>query len=109
MNQNILPKQLETFHENFVSVPGNRIAQNAVAANGIHKAAKNVYRKQNNPFGFSVELESGEITSQKASGRCWMFASLNVMRLEVMKRSSLLQMPSSTASFTAAPTASSLP
>lgn len=92
MNQSILPKQLEAFHKSFAAAPANRVAQNAVAANGIHKAARNVYRKQNNPFSFSVEVESGEITSQKASGRCWMFASLNVMRLEVMKKLNLESM-----------------
>ena len=89
MNQEILLEQLEDFGKNFNSSPANRIAQNAVAENGIHKAARNVYSRQNNPFGFSIELEAGEITNQKASGRCWMFASLNVMRMEIMKKLNL--------------------
>lgn len=35
---------------------------------------------------YSINVESGDITNQKRSGRCWMFAATNVMRLEVMKK-----------------------
>lgn len=35
---------------------------------------------------FSVELKQGSITSQEHSGRCWMFASLNTLRYELMHK-----------------------
>ena len=92
MNKSISLEQLEQFRADFAASPVNHVAQNAVTQNGIHKAAKNVYCAAKNQFGFSVEIPSGEITSQKASGRCWMFAAYNVMRLEVMKKLNLESM-----------------
>ena len=35
---------------------------------------------------FSHVIKTPEITNQKQSGRCWMFAGLNVLRVEAMKR-----------------------
>ncbi len=35
---------------------------------------------------FSVQLEENPATSQKASGRCWIFAALNTFRIEAIKR-----------------------
>ncbi|GHU60017.1 hypothetical protein FACS189444_6460 [Spirochaetia bacterium] len=38
---------------------------------------------------FSHELKTGEVTAQNSSGRCWLFAATNVLRLEVMKKCDL--------------------
>lgn len=38
------------------------------------------------PRDFSIELKQGSITNQERSGRCWMFASLNTLRYELMHR-----------------------
>ena len=35
---------------------------------------------------FSIDLHCGTATSQQASGRCWLFASMNVMREIIMKK-----------------------
>ena len=35
---------------------------------------------------FSHVVKTPDITNQKQSGRCWMFAGLNVLRVEAMKR-----------------------
>ncbi|KAF8210113.1 peptidase C1B bleomycin hydrolase [Mycena galopus ATCC 62051] len=37
-------------------------------------------------FNNQVPFKTGPITSQKSSGRCWLFASTNVFRYEVMKK-----------------------
>ncbi|KAF7361958.1 Cysteine proteinase 1, mitochondrial [Mycena venus] len=37
-------------------------------------------------FNNQVDFKTGPITSQKSSGRCWLFASTNVFRYEVMKK-----------------------
>ncbi|KAJ7262286.1 peptidase C1B bleomycin hydrolase [Mycena haematopus] len=37
-------------------------------------------------FNTQVDFKTGPITSQKSSGRCWLFASTNVFRYEVMKK-----------------------
>lgn len=36
-------------------------------------------------FTFQIEAEGKPITNQKSSGRCWLFAALNVIRLPVIK------------------------
>lgn len=37
-------------------------------------------------FNHEVEFKSGPVTNQKSSGRCWLFATTNVVRYEVMKK-----------------------
>ncbi|KAG1734739.1 peptidase C1B bleomycin hydrolase [Suillus paluster] len=40
-------------------------------------------------FNHEVEFKSGPVTNQKSSGRCWLFATTNVIRYEVMKKLNL--------------------
>ena len=89
MNREVSFFNLDAFESNFKGNKANLIAQNAVIGNGINNVAKNYYAKANNLYAFSVEVDVGKVTNQKQSGRCWMFASYNVMRLEVMKRLNL--------------------
>lgn len=37
-------------------------------------------------FNHEVEFKTGPVTNQKSSGRCWLFATTNVIRHEVMKK-----------------------
>ncbi|KAI6000615.1 peptidase C1B bleomycin hydrolase [Pisolithus albus] len=37
-------------------------------------------------FSHEVEFHTGPVTNQKSSGRCWLFATTNVIRYEVMKK-----------------------
>lgn len=37
-------------------------------------------------FNTELELKTGPVTNQKSSGRCWLFATTNVIRYEVMKK-----------------------
>ena len=62
---------------------------NSVVKNGINAAAENFAAFRETRHEFSITIETGEITNQKASGRCWMFAALNVMRLEIMEKLNL--------------------
>ncbi|WPK26843.1 hypothetical protein PUMCH_004205 [Australozyma saopauloensis] len=40
-------------------------------------------------FNTSVKVEGAPVTNQKASGRCWLFASGNVLRLHMMEKLSV--------------------
>lgn len=40
-------------------------------------------------FNTVIPSEGGPVTNQKASGRCWIFAALNVLRIPVMKAHNL--------------------
>ncbi|KAG8213686.1 peptidase C1B, bleomycin hydrolase [Butyriboletus roseoflavus] len=37
-------------------------------------------------FNTEIEFKTGPVTNQKSSGRCWLFATTNVIRYEVMKK-----------------------
>lgn len=37
-------------------------------------------------FNLRAELEGTPVTNQKSSGRCWLFATTNIIRTEVMKQ-----------------------
>lgn len=75
----------------------NKVAMHAVLANGILESCKTVSSAVENPHSFSLTIETGEMTNQKKSGRCWMFAAHNIMRLEIMKNLNLKNMELSSA------------
>ena len=89
MQSVITGEMLQGFEEKFEKDPVNRVAMNAAVKNGINASADNFRARRDTRHDFSVKVETGEITDQKSSGRCWMFAALNVMRLEVMKKLNL--------------------
>lgn len=37
-------------------------------------------------FNHSLDFKTGPVTDQKSSGRCWLFATTNVLRYHIMKR-----------------------
>lgn len=87
--QEITKELLSQYSGNFYKNKTNVVAMNSVVNNGIVKSAKNYEDKRIYNHNFSIEIQTGDITSQKQSGRCWMFAALNFMRLEVMKKLNL--------------------
>ncbi len=86
MDKNITMEELETFEKAFDKDLAKQVAMNAVTSCGVVKAATNsqVYRQDRHQY--SISLEQGKITNQKQSGRCWMFAALNIMRFAVMQK-----------------------
>lgn len=75
---------IRSFSERFEGDRNGRVAMNAVVKNGINAASEDFRTVRRTRHEFSVKIDTGEITDQQRSGRCWMFAALNVMRLEVM-------------------------
>ena len=47
------------------------------------------YRKINHNYSHVVKHEMSKVTNQKASGRCWGFAALNLMRIDFAKKYNL--------------------
>ena len=86
---NITPELLKKFESDYRAEPVNTIIAGAVAKNGIEDASFNNEVRRRHNFFFSHETKRGEITNQKKSGRCWMFASLNAARVETMKKLNL--------------------
>ena len=82
-------QQIAAFAADFESQRANLVAMNAVTANGLMASAVSRAAVENDVHEYSVSLEQGDITNQKQSGRCWMFAALNTMRYQVMKKCNL--------------------
>ena len=82
----LTPEFTAARRETFSADVAARIARNAVTASGVRSAARDPQAAALATTTFDIQLEQGEITDQKRSGRCWMFASLNTMRYRIMKK-----------------------
>ena len=89
MKQAVSFEDLQEFERSFEGNRANRVAMNAATANGVIKAATNPLVFGNVRHNFSINLEQGDITNQKQSGRCWMFSALNTMRYRIIKKLNL--------------------
>ncbi len=88
MKGNISPELLDKFRAEVAS-PVHEAVRGAVARVGIREVAIDNEAVREHRRGYSIETKMGEITSQKQSGRCWMFAALNVARVKVMEKYNL--------------------
>ncbi len=89
MAENVKAVTLEhvnSYSKHFNEQRANLLAANASVANGVLKAATSYQAQRKLQREFSVELKQGSITNQLHSGRCWMFASLNTLRYELMHK-----------------------
>ncbi|MBT1164488.1 aminopeptidase C [Bifidobacterium felsineum] len=75
---------LKEYSRAFNADRANLVAANAAVSSGVLAAATDYQGLRNLPRDFSIELKQGSITNQERSGRCWMFASLNTLRYELM-------------------------
>lgn len=83
--EHITYENLKALNDEFSKDMNSRIAMYAVMNSGVNKVSTDVEAVRRSRNEFSLNLKLGEITNQKASGRCWMFAALNVMRYDVIK------------------------
>lgn len=67
----------------------NRLMQNAVTQTTVDNVALNREVVTSTDHTFSHHLDDWEVTNQKSSGRCWMFAGLNLIRVGAMKKMKL--------------------
>lgn len=64
--------------------------QNVITQNDLSRLITNWDTFSTHTFYFNHEIEpEAKITNQKSSGRCWMFAGLNVLRIHFMKKMNL--------------------
>lgn len=89
MNKGISSEDLDKFEKSFDSSQSAQVAMNAAVNNGILDSCVDAAEVRRMQHSFSIQIEAGDICNQKQSGRCWMFAALNVMRLQIMKKLNL--------------------
>ena len=66
-----------------------KLLQNAVTNGELNEVALDREVVTSTDFTFSTLLDEWEVTSQKQSGRCWMFAAMNLFRVGAMKKMNL--------------------
>ncbi len=76
---------LKAFSDRYHTEPLHQVLSNAIQKHGINAAAMNPGRIPEIPYTFSHEITSGPITHQRQSGRCWIFAGLNTLRIPLMR------------------------
>jgi len=89
MKKNLSTKDIAKFQKSFSSDPRNRIAMNAVTQMGPADVAQNREVISRIDHTYSHFIKTPEATNQKHSGRCWLFAGLNMLRLEAMNKMNL--------------------
>ena len=75
--------------EEFDANPAYQVALNAVTQTAADDVALNRAVVTGTDFTFSHWLDEWSVTAQKSSGRCWMFAGLNLLRVGAMKKMKL--------------------
>ncbi|OFK24883.1 aminopeptidase C [Olsenella sp. HMSC062G07] len=72
--------------EAFSAERANRVARNAVTSMNVMAAARDVTKMRSYHDSFAVSIRrTGEVTYQRQSGRCWLFAAYNVARQATMR------------------------
>ena len=79
-------QDVELLRKEFDARPVNRLFQNAVTTSPITKVALDRSIVTATDRSMSHRLDKWTATSQEKSGRCWMFAGLNLLRAGVMDK-----------------------
>jgi bleomycin hydrolase len=79
-------KMIEEIQGSFRPSPAEERLIDAVVANPIKEVALNQDVLRNHNTLFSHEIKTANITDQKSTGRCWLYAALNVLRPAVLEK-----------------------
>lgn len=83
------PEFVEALSKGFTSDPRQVRAQNAVTAVPVNDVALNRSRLLTVTKTMSHRLDDWDAADQKKSGRCWLFAALNLLRADARKKLSV--------------------
>lgn len=82
----ISPTVLQTIQKSLTIDEQTRGIMNAVASNDINKLVLDRQVLTGLDHHFACRIETGEVTNQKSTGRCWLFSALNVLRPAIIKK-----------------------
>ena len=80
MKEQIEKKDLASYEEGYKKNKSNKVIERTITHNGIYNSAIDKETFDSLTDTFSIDVKAGSVTNQKQSGRCWMFAGLNVLR-----------------------------
>ena len=89
MGKTITRKQVTELRKGFDAESSNKVAQNAVTNVQLPDLTLNRDLVQDIDDSFSTKLDDWKVTAQMRSGRCWLFATLNLLRVGAMKKMNL--------------------
>ena len=89
MDGTLTAADLELLRKDFSANPANRLAQNAVTRVTVDDVAINRDIVASIDHSQSTTLDDWKVTNQERSGRCWLFAGLNLLRVGVMRQTGL--------------------
>ena len=75
-------ESLNEFRRGFEADAPKKLLQNVVAQHDVNDVALSRSIVADSPHSFSIMLDDWPVTNQARSGRCWMFAGLNVCRTD---------------------------
>ena len=82
----ISTETIQTFRDAFEQDTSAKVSQNAVGQTTIDDVALVRDVVQGTDFTFSTRLDEWKASNQRQSGRCWLFAALNMLRVPAMKK-----------------------
>lgn len=85
----ITPEAVAGFRDAFTSEPRYQAALNAVTRTALPQVAMNRKAVTRANHTYSHLVKAGAATSQNKSGRCWMFAGLNLFRIAAAEKMGL--------------------
>jgi len=85
VNGTLSAGELELLRKDFSASPAYRLAQNAVTQVAVDDVAINREIINNTDHSLSTLLDDWKVTNQEHSGRCWLFAGLNLLRVGAMR------------------------
>jgi len=91
MSNELTLETLASYKENFLSSTTTRLAQNVCTRSDPIEACltRKSLERNVHVYNHKVETEGKPVTNQKSSGRCWLFACLNVARQPFVKHYNL--------------------
>ena len=85
MKKTIDLSDIDLFEKDCLDRDNSDVLRHAITNNGINASSVNEELARTLKDSFSVDVPAGNVCNQRRSGRCWMFAGLNVLRTIVMK------------------------
>jgi len=89
ISQNISPETLQKIQDNYKASKPDKAVINALLNNDLKSLTMDQSNSVKPDAYFKYRVKSAGITDQKSSGRCWLFASLNVYRPQVINKYNL--------------------
>ncbi|MGF1427023.1 aminopeptidase C [Kitasatospora sp. LaBMicrA B282] len=86
MDRSLTLDQIRSFEEEFAARPANRLMQNAVTGTPVDDIALDRRVLTGTDHSVSHHLDDWRATNQKQSGRCWLFAGLNLLRVGAARK-----------------------